>query len=147
MDVTGREGTGWAPALSYWRVDERADRLRELRWSLQALAASSQPSLFPEWAVTPDHLAVDFDFRSSIVLENYRDELDDRQRMQLEAIGELLEKMSRDGVEFNADLWSTEALESSEQWGLVRRLALEALEAFGWPAELPPAEVADADGD
>jgi hypothetical protein len=126
---------------------ERADSFRELRWSLQALAASSQPSLFPEWAATPDHLAVDFDHRASIVLENYRDELDDRQRMRLEAIGELLDKMSRDGVEFDADLWSTAALESSEQWGVVRRLALEALEAFGWPADLPPADVADPDGE
>ena len=124
-------------------MDERADRLRELRWSLQALAASSQPSLFPEWAVTPDHLAVDFDRCASTVLEHHCDELDERQRGRLEAIGELLNRMFRDGVEFNADLWSIAALENSEQWGAVRRMALEALDAFGWPSDLPPADVSD----
>ena len=126
-------------------MNERAERLRELRWSLQALAASSQPSLFPEWAVTPDHLAVDFDRCASVVLENHRHELEDVQRERLEEIGELLERMSRDGVEFNADLWSTAALEHSDQWGIVRRLALDALDAFGWPSDLPLEDVADVD--
>jgi hypothetical protein len=125
-------------------MDERADRFRQLRWSLQALAASSQPSLFPEWAVTPDHLAVDFDQCASVVLEHDRDELADGQRRRLEAISEQLERMSRDGVEFDADLWSIAALESSDQWGVVRRLALETLDAFGWPADLPPADAADS---
>lgn len=126
-------------------MHERAERFRHLRWSLQALAASSQPSLFPEWAVTPDHLAVDFDRCSSAVLESDRDELQDGQRSGLEAISTLLDRMSRDGVEFNADLWSIAALESSEQWGVVRRLALEALDAFGWPSDLPPENPPDLD--
>ena len=125
-------------------MNERADRFRELRWSLQALAASSQPSLFPEWAVTPDHLAVDFDRCSSVVLEHDRPGLEESQIRGLEAISALLEKLSRDGVELDVNLWSIAALESSEQWGGVRRLALEALDAFGWPAELPPETVTDS---
>jgi hypothetical protein len=43
--------------------------------------------------------------------------------------------MSRDGSEFDADLWSPAALTSSEQWAVVRRLAHAALQAFEWPAE------------
>ena len=121
-------------------MDERAERLRQLRWSLQALADSNQPSIFPEWAVSPDHLAVDFDQSAAAVLENHRDELDAGQRAALDAISQLLAKMSRDGVEFDIDLWSTKALASSEQWEAVRRLSYDALDALGWPAEVPPAD-------
>lgn len=123
-------------------MDERAEHFRQLRWSLQALAASSQPSLFPEWAITPDHLALDFDQSAFRVLAHYGGELDAPQRASLQAIGDLLARMSRDGIDFDADLWSTAALETSEQWTAVRRLAMQALDAFGWPADLPPAESA-----
>lgn len=123
-------------------MDERADHFRQLRWSLQALAASAsdQLSVFPEWAVTADELALDFDQWGGCVLQNYRSELDDSQRAPLEAIAHTFARMSHDAVEFDADVWSAAALESSEQWDAIRRLAVEALTAFGWPAELPPVD-------
>ena len=40
--------------------------------------------------------------------------------------------MSRDGAEFDADLWTEAALATSEHWADVRRLALSALDAFQW---------------
>ena len=123
-------------------MDERADHFRQLRWSLQALAASgsNQLSVFPEWAVTADELALDFDQWSGCVLQNYRSELEEPQRAALEAIADMFARMSHDAVEFDADVWSPAALASSEQWKAIRRLAVEALTAFGWPEELPPVD-------
>jgi hypothetical protein len=121
-------------------MDEREEHFRQLRWSLQDLAASNQHSLFPEWATTADHLALDFEQAVSAVLERYGDELEPTQRTALDALRELLERMSRDHAEFDVDIWSVAALATSEQWAKVRRLAVESLSAFGWSEELPPAD-------
>jgi hypothetical protein len=120
-------------------IDESAQRswhFKQLRWSLQNLAAatSGQPPLFPEAAHTADELALDFDHWASVVLTSYEEELSGAQVESLGAIDAQLKRMSRDGREFDADLWTDRALTTSPQWVHVRTLAASALEAFGWTA-------------
>ena len=121
-------------------MDEREEYFRQLRWSLQDLAACNQHSLFPEWATTADHLAINFEQSVSAVLERYGGELDATRRAVLDALNDLLARMSRDHAEFDIDIWSMTALAASEQWATVRRVAVEALTAFGWSEEVPPAD-------
>jgi hypothetical protein len=117
----------------------RSQHFRELKWSLQALAiaASDQLKLFPESVVKADDLARDFDYRASVVRGQYDDELSATQIDALTAIEQRFATMSRDGAEFDPDLWTEAALSSSTQWEDIRHLATAALEAFGWPAESP----------
>lgn len=63
----------------------------------------------------------------------------------LSAIGRQLATMSKDGVEFDPELWTDAGLRAREQWKQVRALAAAALEAFGWPVESPPLDPADRD--
>jgi hypothetical protein len=127
----------------------REDHFRELRWSLQALATtdSLQPALFPEQSMSADELALDFDNSSSIVRERYAPDLSPEQAGALSAIDRKLATMSRDGAEFDAELWTDAAVKTSEPWAEIRRLALAALEAFGWPVESPPEPLADQETD
>ncbi len=125
--------------------DLRAWHFRELKWSLQALAipASDQLSLFPQFAAMADELALDFDHWASVVNDNYEEELSSAQIGALAAISQTLERMSSHAVEFEADLWTEEALRSSSHWEDIRRLAAVALEAFGWPLESPRRDPGD----
>ena len=111
----------------------RAWHFNELRASLQALAmpASTGPSLFPEFAVKAGELASNFDHWASLVRSHYQAQLSNAQVDSLAAISQKLSTMSRDGADFDADLWTESALSSSPHWDDVRRLALGALEAFG----------------
>ncbi len=123
--------------------DEQALRswhFKQLRWSLQALAAagSDQRPLFPDSVVTADELALDFDHWAAVVRGNYETELSTSQTESLAAIDRKLATMSRDGVEFDVELWTEAALRTSEHWTGVRRLAAAGLEAFGWPVEVAP---------
>jgi hypothetical protein len=124
---------------------ERSAHFRQLKWSLQALAmpASTQLKLFPEFVVKADELALDFDSAWSAVRTNYEDELSPAQAAAIDAVERKLERMSRDGAEFDVDLWTESALSSSGQWEDVRSLAESALEAFGWTRESPPPDPAD----
>src|SRR5918996_1329516 len=113
---------------------ERSSCFRQLKWSLQSLAMSGgeQPLLFPDYAPKPDDLAFEFDRCSSTVRDTYGADLTTAQLDALSAIHTKLATMSRDGADFDADLWTEAALASSEQWADVRVLASAALEAFGW---------------
>ncbi len=118
--------------------DESLDRdghLRQLRWSLQALAesGSGQRALFPEAASSADALALEFDTWSEVVRTNYEEDLTPAQREALDAIERKLQTMSRDGVEFDAELWTDAALTGSVHWAEVRALAAAALAAFDRP--------------
>jgi hypothetical protein len=123
----------------------RSWHFKQLRWSLQALAAagSAQRPLFPDSVVTADELALDFDHWAEVVRGNY--ELSTLQTDSLAAIDRKLATISRDGDEFDVELWTDAALRTSEHWAGVRRLAAAGLEAFGWPVE-PPAESSDDRG-
>jgi hypothetical protein len=117
-------------------VDEnpqRAWHFKQLRWSLKALATagSLQPSLFPDQVRTPDELAFDFDHWLTVIRSHYETELTAAQQDALSAISRKLATISRDGAEFDVELWTDAALTTSEHWDDVRRLASLALEAFG----------------
>jgi hypothetical protein len=119
---------------------QRSSHFNQLRWSLQglAIAGSEQRPLFPEYVPDADDLAFDFDRWASVVRSSYEGDLSRSQTDSLAAIEEKLATMSRDGAEFDVELWTEAALSSSEHWADVRRLASSALEAFGWPVETPP---------
>ena len=102
-----------------------------------AAAGSEQPPLFPDSVATADQLARDFDQSAVAVRSNYGSDLSENQADALAALEQKLMTMSRDGAEFDAELWTEAALRTSEHWADVRTLALSALEAFGWRSELP----------
>ncbi|HET7216688.1 MAG TPA: hypothetical protein VFJ02_01510 [Vicinamibacterales bacterium] len=114
----------------------RAWHFKQLRWSLHALATagSTQRALFPERVHRPDELAFEFDHWLSLIRRFYGDDLPPGPRDALAAVERKLSTMSRDGVEFDLDLWTDAAVAGSEQWADVRRLAAAALAAFEWPA-------------
>jgi hypothetical protein len=113
---------------------ERASDLHQLRKSLRSLAAagSDQPTLFPDDVVQPDQLALDF-ARCARVVDEEDTDLSDDQADAIAALERKLVTMSRDGAEFDAELWTEAALRNSEHWAEVRTLAQSALEAFGQP--------------
>jgi len=119
-------------------------QMRALRWSLQGLAnaGSGQAPLFPEQAVSPGELATSFEQAAALVTHGEAGDINERQRSALEAISERFETLTRDEAEFGVELWTEAAVASSEQWAEVRRLAMDALEAFGWSPidDLPGAE-------
>jgi hypothetical protein len=115
----------------------RAWHFKQLRWSLQALASagSTQRELFPEHAQRPDELAFDFDHWLDLVRGLYAADLTPAQHEALSAVESRLATMSRDGAEFDLDLWTDAAVANSEQWIDVRRLSAAALVAFDWAFE------------
>jgi hypothetical protein len=121
---------------------QRSWHFRQLRWSLQGLAAAGSPQrkLFPDQAATPDDLAFDFDHWASVIGANYDADLSPAQREALSAIERKLATMSRDGAEFDVDLWTEAALRGSVHWADIRRLAGEALDAFGWLGDDRPVD-------
>jgi hypothetical protein len=108
---------------------------KQLRWTLASLAAvgSDQQTLFPDHVEKPGKLALEFDRCVSQIRGEYGPELSEAQAGMLTAIEEKLATIARDSNTFDTDLWTDEALRSSEHWADVRRLASAALEAFGWP--------------
>ena len=123
--------------------DAREAQLRSLRWSLQALAVgpTEQLALFPEYARTADELALDFENWSSAVRESDEADLSGEQIAALAELDRRLHVMSTG----DPDVWSPVALAEDPQWVEIRRLASEALAAFGWALESPPRHPADRD--
>ena len=122
--------------------------LRALRWSLQALAnaGSGQPPLFPEQAVSAGELATSVEQASALVTHGEAGDVTEAQRAALAAISARFATLSRDEAEFGVELWTEAAVATSEQWVEVRRLAMDALEAFGWSAlDEPSIEAPDPD--
>jgi hypothetical protein len=117
----------------------RAGHFRDLRWSLRslALAGAEQPTLFADHAVNADDLATGYDRSMSVVRENYDGDLLPIQADALAAIHRKLATMSREGAEFDLELWTDAALRTSEHWADIRTLARAALEAFEWVVEDP----------
>ena len=124
-------------AMSDEQQPLRAWHFKQLRWSLRALATagSHQRTLFPDLAATADELAFEFDHWAGLIRSHYDGELSRPQSDSLAAIDRKMATLSRDGVEFDLELWTDAALSSSEHWADVRSLAASALEAFGWTIE------------
>ena len=112
--------------------NEEQDPLRELTRAIRRLssAGSGQPALFPDDNVTAGELVRDFDQRASAVRESYDDQLSSSQIESLTALEQKLSTMSRDGAEFDADIWTDDAVRTSEHWEDVRSLAAAALVEF-----------------
>jgi len=119
---------------------ERSGAFRLLRRSLRALATAGaeQGVLFSDLAASAGELASDYDQSAAAVRAEYEADLSGTQADALAAIDRKLATMSRDGDEFDADLWTDAALRSGEHWVELRTLASAALEAFGWPIESSP---------
>ena len=117
--------------------DERAWHFKQLRSSLQQLAASGSPqnALFADLRLTADELALHFDHWATLVSDEYAPELTDEQRASLSALEDTFARMSRDAAEFDAEVWTDAAVKSSAHWVSIRQLADAALEAFGWIEE------------
>ncbi len=112
--------------------EEAQDPLRELMHAIRRLAAagSGQPTLFPDENVSAADLVRDFDQRALAVRDSYDDRLSPSQLETLTALEKKLSTMSRDGAEFDADMWTDDALRTSEQWAEVRNLAAATLDEF-----------------
>ena len=112
--------------------DDSDNPLRELTRVIRRLATagSEQPALFPDENLSAGDLTRDFDQRAAIVRESYEDQLTPFQIETLTALEKKLSTMSRDGAEFDADIWTDEAVRTSEHWAEVRSLAATAVDAF-----------------
>jgi hypothetical protein len=100
--------------------------------SLKALASepSDQLSLFPESITKASDLAARFEDSMRAVRDDGASELSRAQADALEALGLRLAIVSRDGAEFDADMWTDEAVRTSVHWRELRALAKAALDAF-----------------
>ena len=111
--------------------DDSQNPLRELTLVIRRLATagSGQPALFPDEDITAIDLVRDFDQRASVVRE-VAEQLSASQVESLTLLEQKLSTMSRDGAEFDADIWTDEAVRTSEHWAEVRNLAAAALDAL-----------------
>jgi hypothetical protein len=112
----------------------------QLKWALQALAAPAeyQLSLFPDFVVHADELALDFADWYEVAKSRQVPRFTAEQARLLDALNARLEALSRGGPEFDPQFWSADGLRSSERWKEVRSLAGDALLLLGWPQEAPP---------
>ena len=115
-----------------YEKEDQQDPLRELTRAIRRLAAaeSGQPALFPDEDGSAIELVRDFDQRAAAVRESYDDQLSSSQIESLTALEQKLSTMSRDGAEFDADIWTDDAVRTSEHWEDVRSLAAAALVEF-----------------
>jgi hypothetical protein len=109
--------------------------LRQLTETLRALASepSDQLALFQDSATRAGDLAGRFDDSFRALAEDYASELSRSQAEVLNRLKDQFATMSRDGAEFDADLWTDEAIRTSMHWREVRALAGAALAAFDLP--------------
>ena len=118
---------------------QSVDRLaifERLKHSVQLLACPPEIQLktLPRFVCKADELALDFELWREVVLDNFRSELSTDQMCCIESIDQGLSQLTRMGPE----CWTEEAVRKSEEWKLVRTLAADALDSFGWPLEIPP---------
>ena len=106
--------------------------LASLRAALQALSAagSEQLGLCGEAPKSGESLATDYEPVASFILSRHAGELSASQADALTALSQRLSTMSRDGAEFDPDLWTEGALSGSVHWADVRRLAAAARDAL-----------------
>ena len=115
------------------KIQERA--LQRLEWSTRALyqPVDIQRSLYPDFVVVADELALDFDQWLSVATSHAR--LAPEHLDRLLAINRKLEQMSGS---HNAQLWTLDALANSSEWSSIRALAGDALKDLGWSSAPPP---------
>ena len=111
--------------------------IERLITALQALAAPPdvQLSRFPNFVVTSDELALDFDDAYRLVSDCPQVELSGVEADSLRRVDAMLADWSGEG---RPDLWSDSALRSAPEWAALRERAADALRALGAPIEPPP---------
>jgi hypothetical protein len=112
--------------------EDAAEPFRELTRVLRALASVGfdQPALFPDIKVSAGELVREFDQRASVVLAADDGQLLPSQLESLTSLTQKLATMSKDGAEFDADIWTDAAVRTSEHWAEARALAAAALDNF-----------------
>jgi hypothetical protein len=110
---------------------------QRLQHSLQALAlpAAAQIALFPDFVCKTDELVLDFDHWRSCAVGNYRVEMTPAQLQSLAAVDTHIDIPNIDEYK---SVWDESALYSHPFWEELRDLAIQSLNAFGWPQETPP---------
>lgn len=110
----------------------RGSSFRELTDSLKALASepTDQLALFPDSAIEVGDLVARFDDSLRAVSEDHEGNLSRSQIDALRALSDRIAAISRDGSEFDAELWTEQAVRTSAHWREVRQLASAALNAF-----------------
>ena len=110
--------------------------IQRLITTLQALAApvEVQLSRFPDFVVKADELALDFNDALVLVRDCRQLELTRDQEHALFALDRTLDAMSGPS---RAHLWTEGALRESDEWHVVRALAVAALEVLGAPVGDP----------
>jgi|SRR3954447_13158244 len=112
--------------------EDAQDPVRELTRVIRQLAAagSGQPTLFADENISAADLVRDFDQRALAVRDASDDRLSPSQIESLTALERKLSTMSRDSAEFDADIWTDDAVRTSEHWAEVRMLAAAVLDQF-----------------
>jgi hypothetical protein len=108
----------------------------QFQWAVQALAqpADVQPTLFPSFVVVADELALEFDNWRRAFEAHFGESWSSKQGKAIHVLDELLDRMSRG----KPGLWRGKDCLKERQWGEVRQLAEDVLDAFGWSPEIPP---------
>lgn len=115
---------------------DRSAIFERLKHSVQLLACPPEVQLrmLPCFVCKADELALDFALWREIVLNNFRTELSTDQMSRIESVDRSLSQLTR----MRPECWTEEAVRESEEWKLVRALAADALDSFGWRLETPP---------
>jgi hypothetical protein len=111
----------------------RAWLFERLKQSLQLLACAPEIQLryFPDFVHMPDEFALDFENFRTACVGKFRSEMSAEQLSCLDSVGESFERMK--------GCFTNDAVMNSRDWRHVRASASEALKAFGWPLDEPPA--------
>ncbi len=114
----------------------RTGILERLKHSIQLLAcpADIQLRMLPDFVCKADELALNFDNWKDVVLRNVSFDLTPAQKASLAALDSSLLEMTNAGP----PLWTEDSVRQSDEWAHTRVLAATALDAFGWPLEIPP---------
>ncbi|MGC4074231.1 MAG: hypothetical protein QM760_17310 [Nibricoccus sp.] len=112
-------------------------RTDDLAWAVRALAqpAKIQRTLFPSFAATADELALIFEEHYQPAIARQGNTWTEIQALTLQLLDQQLTEMSGPKKE---EIWVKDDCLDHADWSVVRRLANEAISAFGWPAEAPP---------
>jgi hypothetical protein len=125
-------------------IEQRAWVRRQLKYSLQALAAcfEVQRDTYAPFACVTCELISDFGNFASTMLDAYATDLEPHQVDSLQSIGLLIDALPPT----DTTCFTMEPLRTSSRWEGIRVAAKGALANFGWPASAPPKDVEESKG-
>ncbi len=115
-------------------MNEDMAAFQQLKWALQALAASTedQEVLFPSFTCTACELLTDFENWYSATVWRESLGITSSQRSALDNVRAKSEALQ------DTPCFSEAVLRNREDWQELRRSAATCLSSFGWKSELPP---------